>query len=182
MHFHRVKEEKVSDHNYLGDFLVVKVPESLAMEERFIVEWEYTLFSLVPKNRNGIVLWKQTQLKETLKPFRKNTNYLPINPLTGLWERLESSLKTVLGLCFLTPRTVVGFCLSTLSRSSMIFSCCRLSYSCLVKSPLRCGVPSTDGAPDAGGVPGVPGLSSFLFPQPSMVIHWGLLSAKNDNI
>lgn len=43
-----IKEAKASDHNYLGDFLIVKPPESLAIEERFIVEWEYTLFSLVP--------------------------------------------------------------------------------------------------------------------------------------
>lgn len=56
MHFDSIKGEKVSDHNYLGDFLIVKPPESLAIEERFIVEWEYTLFSLVPKNMNGIVL------------------------------------------------------------------------------------------------------------------------------
>lgn len=68
-----IKEEKVSDQNYLGDFLIVKPPESLAIEERFIVEWEYTLFSLVPKNMNGIVLLKQTELKETLKPSWMNT-------------------------------------------------------------------------------------------------------------
>lgn len=101
-----------------------------------------------------------------------------MKPFTGLWERTESSLNTVLGLCFLTPRTVVGFCLSTLSKSSMIFSCCLLSYSCRVKSPLRWGVPSTGGVPEAGGVPGVWGLSSLLFPQPSMVIHWGLLKMR----
>lgn len=112
----------------------------------------------------------------------KHTNYLPMKPLTGLRERTESSLNTVLGLCFLTPRTVVGFCLSTLSKSSMIFSCCLLSYSCLVKSPLRWGVPSTGGVRDAGGVPGVWGLSSLLFPQPSMVIHWGLLKVKSDDV
>lgn len=56
MHFCSFKEEIVGDHNYLGDFLMVKPPESLAIEDRFIVEWEYTLFSLVPKNSNGIVL------------------------------------------------------------------------------------------------------------------------------
>lgn len=48
MHSFCIKEDKASDHNYLGDFLIVKPPESLAIEERFIVEWEYTLFSLVP--------------------------------------------------------------------------------------------------------------------------------------
>lgn len=52
-----IKEDKSSDHNYLGDFLIVKPPESLAIEERFIVEWEYTLFSLVPtkEERNWTV-------------------------------------------------------------------------------------------------------------------------------
>lgn len=67
MHFCGIKKGKVSDHNYLGDFLIVKPPESLAIEDRFIVEWEYTLFSLVPEIMNGIALLKQTQLKEILK-------------------------------------------------------------------------------------------------------------------
>lgn len=107
---------------------------------------------------------------------------LPMKPLTGLRERTESSRNTVLGLCFLTPRTVVGFCLRTLSKSSMIFSWCLLSYSSLVKSPLRWGVPSAGGVRDAGGVPGVCGLSSLLSPQPSMIIHWGLLQLKGDDV
>lgn len=62
-HFCSLKNKEASDQSYLGDFLIVKPPESLAIEERFIVEWEYTLFSLVPKNTNGTVPSKQTQLK-----------------------------------------------------------------------------------------------------------------------
>lgn len=39
---------------YLGDFLTVKPPGSLAMEDRFMVEWEYTLFSFVPRKRKRL--------------------------------------------------------------------------------------------------------------------------------
>lgn len=92
----------------------------------------------------------QVWIKENNSFFMKR--HLPSNPLAGLRERSESSRNTVLGRCFLTPRTVVGFWRSALSRSSMILSWWRHSYSCLVKVPRRCWDPSGGGVCAAGGV------------------------------
>lgn len=143
---------------------MVSVPLSLAMEDRFIVDWEYTLLSLEPAGKHSQTdhLWVWIIEKET----SLGQWHLPSIPLAGLRERSESSRNTVLGLCFLTPRTVVGFWRSTLSRSSMILSWWRRSYSCRVKFPRRCWVPSGGGVcagggvRDGGGVQGVRGGSS----------------------
>lgn len=43
----------LNPYSYLGDFLIVSVPLSLAMEDKFIVEWEYTLLSLEPTGKRS---------------------------------------------------------------------------------------------------------------------------------
>lgn len=127
----------------------------------------------------------KNEVKHFLKHLKQKSNLethdegLPMKPLAGLLDRTESSLDTVLRVCFLTSRTVVGLGFSTLPKSSISFSWCRRSYSCLVKSPLRWGVPSDDGVLNAGGLPELLDLSSPLLPQPSISIHWGLLKEQS---
>lgn len=91
------------DAGYLGDFLTVKPPESLAIEDRFMVEWEYTLFSLVPRRRkiateNEIILRNQTNVRigrgHGMTQTRANIGTIyPWNPWQG-YEIGQSHLWT----------------------------------------------------------------------------------------
>lgn len=71
-------------------------------------------------------------------------------PVRFFFGECASSLFLCALCCFL-PLCFVGFCLRTFSRSSIIFSWWRLSYSARVNAPHRRGVPGAMACEVAGG-------------------------------